>query len=91
MSGYTVNYLDIAPRYASLLMGFSKGIATFAGVLGTLYHHHHDLCGFHDYLWHAMQPFFRQASMGKTMGKGFPLKHTLQINNAHVYFFHLFI
>lgn len=32
ISGYNVNHLDIAPRYASILMGLSNGIGTLAGV-----------------------------------------------------------
>jgi len=32
-SGYNVNHLDIAPRYASILMGISNGIGTTAGLL----------------------------------------------------------
>lgn len=33
ISGYNVNHLDIAPRYASILMGISNGIGTLAGIL----------------------------------------------------------
>ncbi|KAH3890380.1 hypothetical protein DPMN_014460 [Dreissena polymorpha] len=33
ISGFNVNHLDIAPRYASLLMGFSNGFGTIAGML----------------------------------------------------------
>lgn len=33
ISGYNVNHLDIAPKYASILMGLSNGIGTFAGIL----------------------------------------------------------
>ncbi|KAI3386450.1 hypothetical protein SNEBB_011487 [Seison nebaliae] len=33
ISGYNVNHLDIAPRFASILMGLSNGIGTFAGML----------------------------------------------------------
>uniref|UniRef100_A0A1I8I8F0 MFS domain-containing protein n=2 Tax=Macrostomum lignano TaxID=282301 RepID=A0A1I8I8F0_9PLAT len=33
ISGYNVNHLDIAPRYASILMGLSNGIGTFSGML----------------------------------------------------------
>jgi ACS family sodium-dependent inorganic phosphate cotransporter-like MFS transporter 6/7/8 len=33
ISGYNVNHLDIAPRYASILMGMSNGIGTIAGLL----------------------------------------------------------
>ncbi|XP_031624157.1 vesicular glutamate transporter 1 [Contarinia nasturtii] len=32
ISGYNVNHLDIAPKYASILMGLSNGIGTFAGL-----------------------------------------------------------
>ena len=32
ISGYNVNHLDIAPRYASILMGMSNGIGTIAGL-----------------------------------------------------------
>lgn len=32
ISGYNVNHLDIAPKYASILMGLSNGIGTLAGV-----------------------------------------------------------
>lgn len=32
ISGYNVNHLDIAPKYASILMGLSNGIGTFAGI-----------------------------------------------------------
>lgn len=31
--GFNVNHLDIAPRYASILMGISNGIGTIAGLL----------------------------------------------------------
>lgn len=33
ISGYNVNHLDIAPRYASILMGISNGIGTLAGLI----------------------------------------------------------
>lgn len=33
ISGYNVNHLDIAPRYASILMGISNGIGTIAGLI----------------------------------------------------------
>ncbi|VDD81590.1 unnamed protein product [Mesocestoides corti] len=33
ISGYNVNHLDIAPRYASILMGLSNGIGTISGIL----------------------------------------------------------
>uniref|UniRef100_A0A336M060 CSON006318 protein n=1 Tax=Culicoides sonorensis TaxID=179676 RepID=A0A336M060_CULSO len=33
ISGYNVNHLDIAPRYASILMGLSNGIGTIAGII----------------------------------------------------------
>jgi len=33
ISGFNVNHLDIAPRYASILMGISNGVGTFAGML----------------------------------------------------------
>ena len=32
ISGFNVNHLDIAPRYASILMGISNGVGTFAGL-----------------------------------------------------------
>lgn len=32
ISGFNVNHLDIAPRYASILMGMSNGIGTIAGL-----------------------------------------------------------
>uniref|UniRef100_A0A914Z9I2 Major facilitator superfamily (MFS) profile domain-containing protein n=1 Tax=Panagrolaimus superbus TaxID=310955 RepID=A0A914Z9I2_9BILA len=32
ISGFNVNHLDIAPRYAPILMGFSNGIGTLAGL-----------------------------------------------------------
>ena len=31
ISGFNVNHLDIAPRYASILMGISNGVGTIAG------------------------------------------------------------
>lgn len=31
ISGFNVNHLDIAPKYASILMGLSNGIGTVAG------------------------------------------------------------
>lgn len=31
--GFNVNHLDIAPRYASILMGMSNGIGTIAGLI----------------------------------------------------------
>ncbi|CAD1471037.1 unnamed protein product, partial [Heterotrigona itama] len=33
ISGFNVNHLDIAPRYASILMGMSNGVGTIAGLL----------------------------------------------------------
>lgn len=33
ISGFNVNHLDIAPRYASILMGISNGFGTIAGML----------------------------------------------------------
>eukprot|EP00108_Taenia_solium_P011876 TsM_000336500 transcript=TsM_000336500 gene=TsM_000336500 len=33
ISGYNVNHLDIAPRYASILMGLSNGIGTVSGII----------------------------------------------------------
>lgn len=33
ISGFNVNHLDIAPKYASILMGMSNGIGTIAGCL----------------------------------------------------------
>ncbi|CAJ0581211.1 unnamed protein product, partial [Mesorhabditis spiculigera] len=33
ISGYNVNHLDIAPRYAAILMGFSNGVGTLAGLM----------------------------------------------------------
>lgn len=31
-SGFNVNHLDIAPRYASILMGISNGVGTLSGM-----------------------------------------------------------
>jgi len=31
-AGFNVNHLDIAPRYASILMGMSNGVGTLAGM-----------------------------------------------------------
>ncbi|XP_035215847.1 vesicular glutamate transporter 1-like isoform X2 [Stegodyphus dumicola] len=33
ISGFNVNHLDIAPRYASILMGMSNGFGTLAGMI----------------------------------------------------------
>lgn len=33
ISGFNVNHLDIAPQYASILMGVSNGIGTMAGFI----------------------------------------------------------
>ncbi|KAF8564380.1 hypothetical protein P879_06671 [Paragonimus westermani] len=33
ISGYNVNHLDIAPRYASILMGLSNGVGTISGMI----------------------------------------------------------
>jgi hypothetical protein len=33
VTGFNVNHLDIAPRYASILMGMSNGIGTIAGLI----------------------------------------------------------
>jgi len=32
-AGFNVNHLDIAPRYASILMGMSNGVGTVAGIV----------------------------------------------------------
>ncbi|PAA55277.1 hypothetical protein BOX15_Mlig022319g1 [Macrostomum lignano] len=36
MSGYGVNHLDIAPRFAGFLMGISNGVGTVSGVLSPI-------------------------------------------------------
>ncbi|KAL7675952.1 hypothetical protein ACOME3_002211 [Neoechinorhynchus agilis] len=36
ISGFNVNHLDIAPRYASLLMGISNSFGTIAGLLSPI-------------------------------------------------------
>ena len=36
VSGFNVNHLDIAPQYASILMGFSNGFGTLSGIIGPL-------------------------------------------------------
>jgi ACS family sodium-dependent inorganic phosphate cotransporter-like MFS transporter 6/7/8 len=33
VAGFNVNHLDIAPRYASILMGVTNGVGTLAGML----------------------------------------------------------
>lgn len=33
ISGFNVNHLDIAPRYAGILMGISNGVGTLSGLL----------------------------------------------------------
>ncbi len=33
ISGFNVNHLDIAPRYASILMGISNGVGTLSGMI----------------------------------------------------------
>ena len=33
VAGFNVNHLDIAPRYASILMGMSNGVGTIAGIV----------------------------------------------------------
>ncbi len=33
ISGYNVNHLDIAPKYASILMGLSNGVGCVAGII----------------------------------------------------------
>lgn len=33
ITGFNVNHLDLAPRYASILMGLSNGIGTLSGIL----------------------------------------------------------
>ena len=33
LTGFNVNHLDIAPRYASILMGMSNGVGTIAGMI----------------------------------------------------------
>jgi len=33
ISGFNVNHLDIAPKYASVLMGLSNGAGTFSGMI----------------------------------------------------------
>ena len=34
MSSYNVNHLDIAPRYAGVLMGITNAVATIPGMVG---------------------------------------------------------
>lgn len=33
LAGFNVNHLDIAPRYASILMGISNGVGTLSGMV----------------------------------------------------------
>jgi len=33
IKGFNVNHLDIAPRYASILMGLSNGAGTLSGMI----------------------------------------------------------
>lgn len=33
LPGFNVNHLDIAPRYASILMGISNGVGTLSGMV----------------------------------------------------------
>lgn len=33
VAGFNVNHLDIAPRYASILMGISNGVGTLSGMV----------------------------------------------------------
>lgn len=33
---FNVNHLDIAPRYASILMGLSNGVGTLSGIFCTV-------------------------------------------------------
>lgn len=33
LAGYNVNHLDIAPMYASILMGLSNGVGTLSGMI----------------------------------------------------------
>ena len=33
VTGFNVNHLDIAPRYASILMGLSNSVGTLSGML----------------------------------------------------------
>lgn len=33
VTGFNVNHLDIAPRYASILMGISNGVGTLSGMV----------------------------------------------------------
>lgn len=33
LTGFNVNHLDIAPRYAGILMGISNGVGTLSGLL----------------------------------------------------------
>lgn len=40
ISGFNVNHLDIAPRYASILMGLSNGIGTIAGLFVPIFVDH---------------------------------------------------
>jgi len=34
MGGWGVNHLDVAPRYAGILMGISNSFATLPGIIG---------------------------------------------------------
>lgn len=34
LSGFSVNHLDIAPRYAGLLMGITNSAGTLPGIIG---------------------------------------------------------
>ena len=34
LSGFACNHLDIAPRYAGVLMGLTNAVATIPGIIG---------------------------------------------------------
>lgn len=73
LSGFNVNHLDIAPRYASILMGISNGVGTLSGmvcpiIVGAMTKHKVGACALT--LWPSTSvlpaSLTRAASLGST-------------------------
>ncbi|KAI6240120.1 putative vesicular glutamate transporter eat-4 [Aphelenchoides fujianensis] len=89
ISGFNVNHLDIAPRYAAILMGFSNGIGTLAGLTCPFVTEILTAKGPHGWVtvfllaslihftgvtFYAIYAFRRPAGLGRTQRRGGPVE-----------------
>lgn len=72
--GFSVNHLDIAPQYASLIMGLSNTVATIPGIMSPA------LTGY--IVQNKVIPIFTRKLSEKKLGCNFFLKYTNKVEIA---------